>query len=229
MLSSCLFHRIRWHQSFGHKFILAVLFAVLLHPSWAAAPAWWSQRGLINAAKPSDDYALINQGQLKNLVSAAVAEMNAKLSGGAGTELNGMVNAWATNTNQADDYAVVNVGQLKALAKPVYDRLLAVGQITALPSWATASGSTNEDYAVANMGQAKNLFHFEVSTVPQTPLDTDGDGLSDALEALLGTNPNQSDSDGDGASDAAEQIAGTDPTQSTSNPSILLVLVTPVR
>ena len=68
-------------------------------------------------------------------------------------------------------------------------------------------------------------------------VDSDGDGLSDATEAVLGTNPNNADTDGDGLADGAggivplaalpggvdvdgdgfvdgEQDLGTDPTQS---------------
>ncbi len=41
--------------------------------------------------------------------------------------------------------------------------------------------------------------------------DTDGDGLSDADEEILGTDPNNPDSDGDGILDGDEVILGTDP------------------
>ncbi|MCB9794079.1 MAG: TlpA family protein disulfide reductase [Alphaproteobacteria bacterium] len=41
--------------------------------------------------------------------------------------------------------------------------------------------------------------------------DSDGDGLSDADEASLGTDPNNADSDGDGVSDGDEVDAGLDP------------------
>ncbi|HMJ66813.1 MAG TPA: thrombospondin type 3 repeat-containing protein, partial [Candidatus Binatia bacterium] len=41
--------------------------------------------------------------------------------------------------------------------------------------------------------------------------DTDFDGLSDAYEMTIGTNPNRWDTDGDGVSDRDELIAGTNP------------------
>jgi len=41
--------------------------------------------------------------------------------------------------------------------------------------------------------------------------DSDGDGLNDAVEAVLGTDPNAADSDNDGLQDGAELTAGTDP------------------
>ena len=46
---------------------------------------------------------------------------------------------------------------------------------------------------------------------PSSAADTDGDGLSDAQEALLGTDPLNPDTDGDGFSDGAEVASGSDP------------------
>ncbi|GAA1451858.1 hypothetical protein GCM10009641_86960 [Mycobacterium cookii] len=51
-------------------------------------------------------------------------------------------------------------------------------------------------------------------TSPASPAsnDTDGDGLSDGQEAMLGTDPNNHDTDDDGLSDGAEtNVHGTDP------------------
>lgn len=150
------------HARFWREFLSALLFVSLLLPAHAAAPQWWAQRGVIAPDKARDDFAAINQGQLKNLAAKAVAEMNAKLTGGAGTALNQQVASWSTNTAQADDFAGVNIGQAKAVARPVYERLLAAGAITALPSWITAPAASNQDFAAANIGQVKNLFAFEV-------------------------------------------------------------------
>lgn len=44
-----------------------------------------------------------------------------------------------------------------------------------------------------------------------TQTDTDGDGLTDEREIVLGTDPTKTDTDGDGASDAEEVAAGSDP------------------
>jgi hypothetical protein len=46
--------------------------------------------------------------------------------------------------------------------------------------------------------------------------DTDGDGLTDVQEAILGTDPNNPDTDADGASDGTEAAAGTDPLDASS-------------
>jgi hypothetical protein len=48
--------------------------------------------------------------------------------------------------------------------------------------------------------------------------DDDGDGLSDAQEAALGTNPLLADTDGDGFDDGIEVAAGTDPLDPDSFP-----------
>jgi hypothetical protein len=49
--------------------------------------------------------------------------------------------------------------------------------------------------------------------------DDDDDGLDDAEELLLGTNPIVADTDGDGFADGAEVAAGTDPTDPDSFPA----------
>jgi hypothetical protein len=55
-----------------------------------------------------------------------------------------------------------------------------------------------------------------------TGADTDGDGLSDALEAWLGTNPNTYDTDGDGFGDGVELVHGSVPRNAASKPAINL-------
>jgi hypothetical protein len=48
--------------------------------------------------------------------------------------------------------------------------------------------------------------------------DSDGDGLTDAEELELGTNPNNPDSDGDGWSDGEEVDGNTNPLQGDDHP-----------
>ena len=61
----------------------------------------------------------------------------------------------------------------------------------------------------------------------QNAADSDGDGLSDALETSLhGTNPAKADTDGDGQPDGHEVRAGTDP---RSSASLLRILDSPQR
>ncbi len=54
------------------------------------------------------------------------------------------------------------------------------------------------------------VYQFELSAEEGT-VDTDGDGLTDAEERLLGTNPALVDTDGDGFSDGEEVRNGFDP------------------
>ena len=49
-------------------------------------------------------------------------------------------------------------------------------------------------------------------------IDSDGDGLTDAEEADLGTDPQDDDSDDDGYGDGEEHDAGTNPNQAYSHP-----------
>ena len=138
----------------------------------AAYPAWWFEREVIPRLDPanasptwpasyqqSSDYAAVNQGQLKNLATRAYEELNAKLPGGAGTNLTTLYNALQANTTGNFDAA--NLGQLKNLAQPFYDRLIQIGYASAYP-W-DISGPPASDFSMVNVGQTKNLFAFDLS------------------------------------------------------------------
>lgn len=204
------------------KPVLAVLAAVLVWPVlMGAEPAWWQQRGVFSV-EPADDFALVNHGQLKHLAKQAKAELDAELSGGAGSAIAAMVGAWDTPQQNTDDYAPVNVGQLKAVAKPFYDRLK-------LPyPWAGAPAGAADDFAVANVGQLKRVFAFDPASLPVDDLDTDGDGLPDWFESLLGTDPEVADSDEDGTDDGAEYYGETDPLNVSDEGELPKLIITSV-
>lgn len=71
------------------------------------------------------------------------------------------------------------------------------------PTWKSAGTDTDSD----------GLTDAEEKVLGTDPLkkDTDGDGLSDGREVTLGTNPRNRDSDGGGTDDRTEVNAGTDP------------------
>ena len=176
-----------------------------------AVPNWWSQRGVLNPNASPDDYALANQGELKNIATAAVAEFDERLPGGAGDTLHSLVNGWNQPNAQRNDFAPVNLGQLKNLAKPFYDRLIAVGYADSYP-W-TSIPNSPDDFAVANIGQAKNLFSFDLLATDIVH-DSDQNGLPDWWENYYfghtGVDPN-GNADGDGRSNFEEFLHGTDP------------------
>jgi len=175
---------------------------------WAQAPGWWAARGVQNT-NPANDYGAVNQGQVKNIATAAVADLDAHLPGGAGTDLENLVNKWSTlqgdgtrvaqSASNTNDYSAVNIGQLKAVAAPFYDRLIAVGYTNQYP-WANAASVPN-DYAMANIGQMKNLFSFDLTSTDAAH-DTDANGLPDWWEryyfGAIGQDPTAIAPRGDG-------------------------------
>jgi hypothetical protein len=145
------------------RLILALAVAVLVPPVlYGSPPSWWSQRGVVED-QTADDYAPVNQGQLKNIAKAAVAEMDAKLPGGAGETLHRLIASWSGSGAERNDFAAINLGQLKKVAKPFYDRLIAAGLASQYP-WADTSNQP-DDFAIANVGQVKNLFSFELPAI----------------------------------------------------------------
>lgn len=178
----------------------------------AAAPAWWTTRSVIDASQTLNDYAAVNTGQLKHMAQQAMAELDDKISGGAGTAIHTLVDSWDTVQPDTNDYAAVNVGQIKAVAKLFYQRLNAAGFALPLP-WDDEALDRN-DYALANVGQLKAVFAFAIIADPG--LDTDSDGLPDWWESLYGlstTVPDvlTADSDGDGLDLLTEFLLKTNP------------------
>ena len=74
------------------------------------------------------------------------------------------------------------------------------------------SVGTNPGNSILNLGWSSNANdHYAgnygcpaICTTDTTPKDSDGDGLTDAEEAILGTDPNNPDTDGDGIPDKEE-------------------------
>lgn len=170
----------------------------------AAYPDWWFERDVIpllpehaNETAPvwpdhypaADDYAVVNQGQVKYMAKQAYEELEATLPGGAGSALDTL---WATPSTSTDDFAVINLGQLKNVAEPFYFRLVDelgyTGQPLA-PGQTRPWSGTADDFALANIGQVKNAFSFDPSNIYGPAGDIDGDGNTNEEEQLAGTDP----------------------------------------
>lgn len=201
----------------------------------AQVPDWWLERGFIstNAPVATDDFAPANQGQVKHAASIAAQELEAKLPGGAGSDILSMVAGWTNNTSGADDFAPLNLGQLKAVAAPFYQRFSGLGILTNDYPWTAGlsngypwtGGSDANDFAVANIGQIKFAFAFDLS-----PWNSDDDHLPDAWEqAHFGAGNlaqgDTGDPDGDGIPNIGEYLGTSDPTNVFSGAGAAIFVV----
>jgi hypothetical protein len=83
-----------------------------------------------------------------------------------------------------------------------------------LPAQIAGHASTAVDAIAGGAGKPAQVAGPSGTTSVADPTaDDDGDGLENAEEAALGTDPGSKDSDGDGVSDNDEFSHGTDPTQ----------------
>ena len=62
----------------------------------------------------------------------------------------------------------------------------------------------------------KQLMALTRMTPSDAATDSDGDGITNANEVAMGTDPKSADSDGDGQNDGSEQNSGSDPSDSES-------------
>jgi len=204
---------------------LAIVLSLATFPFAQTPPSWWAARGAVDG-NPPNDHAAVTQGQLKHFTRKAVEEFSARLPGGAGTDLNNLVNGWIQEYQNGNhsaqnpppaDFQAMTVGQLKWIASKIHGRLIEVQYAPASPAWIAIAPTDNE---LANIGQLKTVFIFDLSApTGQLPLwwqrvyfsgatgidpnaDADGDGLTNLQELALGTNPLLVDTDGDGISDS---------------------------
>jgi len=212
-------------------FATAVALPLVLNAADAGSPVWWAPGGVTNS-NSIDDFAVVNQGQLKNLAVQTAIQFDTLLAafGGRGTSLTTLTTALTVTSSSTDDFAAVNIGQLKSLALPFYLRLQAIGTFTTLPAWTTPGDSGSDDFALANIGQTKELFsfagYFNWTTLSNGQYNIENNGLGNTWELTyfgqIGLNPSASPT-GDGLTNAQKAAINADPL-SASNPAVSLLL-----
>lgn len=199
-----------------------------------------------NSYPVSDDFAAANIGQLKHIAIKGIQELNNSLPGAgyltgadAGSALNNLSETWLHSPGAGvvrDDFLALTLDQLKYVADLFYARLHAVGYTDNTVRVITHNPDT--EGTVVNLGQIKSVFSFDLThdidgdglpdwwerkyaLNPNDPadsaLDSDGDGLLDSQEYVLGTDPRNPDSDFDGVNDGDEVFGGTDPSSTDTD------------
>lgn len=80
-------------------------------------PEWWAQRGVLTPGATADDFAAVNQGQVKNILARTVDEMQATLPGGAGAALLALVQSWYTPGLTAEYFPNIGLAGLPSLVR----------------------------------------------------------------------------------------------------------------
>ena len=125
-------------------------------PTQRSAPDWWTTHSAIDTNVMSNDFAAVNQGQLKWIATCAAAEMGSVLATGPGRNVLSLV----TNFSDAANFRALNMGKLKHVGAMFYDRLRQVGLADTYP-WHAAQITNN--WAAVNAGPLKQVFSFEIS------------------------------------------------------------------
>ena len=140
-----------------------------------------------------------------------------------------LISDWVTSLSDADN--VITFGATKFPASEIQEVLtLYVATTGAGESLLSALTVLDEDEYAQTLNVAlgsvdsdedglSDAEESELGTDPNNA-DSDGDGLSDGVEVELGTSPTSADTDGDGYTDGEEQAEGTSPTDGDDAPQM---------
>ena len=112
---------------------------------------------------------------------------------------------WVTSVSSADN--TITFGASKFPASEVQE---------VLTLYLTTTGAGESLVSVLTILD-EDEFDQSLNVALGTSADSDDDGLTDAEEAALGTDPGNADSDGDGLADGAEVELGTNPLSSDTD------------
>lgn len=115
-----------------------------------------------------------------------------------------------------DTNGVINGTDVTALADAILGRSI-------LHAPVDTDGDGLPDVLEPLLGLNPSLTNSPGSEFPDGDRDFDGDGLSNARELQLGTDPLRRDTDGDGWADEAELTVGSSPLDANSKPSLTVV------
>jgi hypothetical protein len=172
--------------------------------------------------------ASVSSGALRETESLPLSVLNSAVSAGAAREteslplsvLNGAVSAGAARETESKNFSVENSGTTALLTLPQGQPRSQVSQEPLggqLPG-AVDGGQTSNPSLDSDGDGLPDWVEYLIGTDPYNP-DTDGDGLSDGEEILIHhTNPLNPDTDGDGYSDGEEVNAGSNPLDPLSTP-----------
>jgi hypothetical protein len=211
---------------------LAILIASIIAASALAqvVPSWWYTRNVFEPNSAPDDYAAVNQGQLKNFAREAFHEFVHRLPGDwSQSDLASLIQSWDSSGEAADDYQVVTVTQLKELLTYFYAALDDY-RLNNAPGWRSVAypwgvGVGNDSPAedeVVNIGQVKQAFlglQGNRRAFGTYALSALGNAAGQSGTGLTGERfafglDWMDDTDGDGVLDIHEIVAGTDPNSS---------------
>lgn len=137
-------------------------------------------------------------------VSTDSSPVSTTLASGEARALDGDLNITNTGDEPAEIVAAV-IRQLTIADAPTTST-------SSTTSTSTVSATTTVPATIVPATTTTTATSSSTTTSSTTPVDSDADGLSDAEEAIYGTDPSNPDTDGDAIDDGAEVYdTGTDP------------------